>query len=72
MIFAGDAQPDSAILRNLVGTGLPKLAFNAVDRLTMTVEAPREELIPASLVVLGRLVEATRRATGASTSAPAP
>ena len=62
MIFAGDAQPDSTILKNLVGTGIPKLAFNAVDRLEMTVEAQREELIAASLVVLGRLAEATRLA----------
>lgn len=61
LIFAGDAQPDSAILKNLVGTGMPKLAFNAVDRLEMTLEAQREELMAASLVVLGRLAEATRR-----------
>jgi transcription-repair coupling factor (superfamily II helicase) len=60
LIFAGDAQPNSAILKNLVGTGMPKLAFNAVDRLEMTVEAQREELMAASLVVLGRLAEATR------------
>jgi transcription-repair coupling factor (superfamily II helicase) len=63
MLFAGEAQPSSTILRNLAGTGLPqmafKLSFSAVDRLIMHVEAPREKLIPASLVVLGRLAQAT-------------
>lgn len=58
MVFGGEATPDSSILRRLVGTGGPKLTFNAVDRLEMTVECPREEAIPASLAVLRRLAEA--------------
>ncbi len=62
MIFAGDTQPDATILQHLAGTGLPRLAFNAVDRLVMTVDAPREEWVTASLVVLGRLADAHRRA----------
>jgi len=62
MIFTGDRQPDATILQGLAGTGLPRLAFNAVDRLVMTIEVPREEWITACLVVLGRLADARRRA----------
>jgi transcription-repair coupling factor (superfamily II helicase) len=73
VLFAGDRQPDAAILRRLIGTGAPRLTFNAVDRLVMTVEAPREEWISASLAVLGRLAELTtaapRRPAGASVRA---
>jgi len=65
MVFSGEGQPDAAILQHLAGTGLPRLAFNAVDRLVMTVEVSREEWITACLVVLGRLADAKRR-TGPS------
>jgi len=71
MLFGGESQPSSAILRNLAGTGsLPsayksslRLSFSAVDRLIMVVEVPREQFVPASLVVLGRLAEATADST---------
>ena len=55
MLFSPDRQPGAALLRQLVGTGQPPLAFNAVDRLEMLVQAPREEMLTAALVVLGRL-----------------
>ncbi len=57
MLFSSDRQPGSSILRRLIGTGVPRLTFNAVDRLTMTVEAPREEWIAAVLAVLGQLAD---------------
>jgi len=60
MVFAGDRQPDSTILQRLLGTGKPRLTFNAVQNLEMTVEASRDHWISASLVVLGRLVSVIR------------
>jgi len=68
MVFAGDCQPDSAILEHLVGTGKSPLTFNAVERLEMTVEAPREQALGAALVVLGRLAEAVRERRAAASA----
>ncbi len=58
MVFAGDRQPDSTTLKQLVGTGKPRLTFNAVQRLEMTAEASRETWLSAALVVLERLASA--------------
>jgi transcription-repair coupling factor (superfamily II helicase) len=58
MLFGGASRPNASILTNLAGTQMPRLAFNAVDRLEMTVEASREDSLVASLVVLEKLAEA--------------
>jgi transcription-repair coupling factor (superfamily II helicase) len=56
VLFTGSAPPDSSILKDLLaGTSLPKLTFNAVSGLEMTIEAAREQWLAAALVVLGRL-----------------
>ncbi len=57
MLFGGGTKPNASILNNLAGTQMPRLAFNAVDRLEMTVEASREDSLVASLVVLEKLAE---------------
>jgi transcription-repair coupling factor (superfamily II helicase) len=57
MLFGGGTKPNASMLNNLAGTQMPRLAFNAVDRLEMTVEASREDSLVASLVVLEKLAE---------------
>jgi transcription-repair coupling factor (superfamily II helicase) len=64
VLFAGDRQPNSSILKNLLGgTGLPKLTFHAVQDLSMTAEVAREDWLAAALVVLGRLIQVQAEAT---------
>ena len=59
MLFSSDRTPAPAALKSVVGTGKPPVAFNAVERLELSVSASREDTLSAALVVLGRLASSS-------------